>query len=104
MATGSANSRRQTITATAPFSPRKPREQSVSKRGESDKRALSSLGFFAERSLHTGEVADVAENNGNGRKQQERPLVRGRLVSSGPPIRFSALYRPRRIMSFSSKK
>ena len=31
-------------------------EQSVSKRGESDKRALYSLGFFAERSLHTGEV------------------------------------------------
>jgi hypothetical protein len=32
------------------------REQSVSKRGESDERALSSLGFFAGRSLHTGEV------------------------------------------------
>ena len=33
------------------------REQSVSKRGEGDKRYLYSLGFFAERSLHTGEVA-----------------------------------------------
>ncbi len=31
------------------------REQSVSKRGEGDKRALRSLGFFAERSLHTEE-------------------------------------------------
>jgi hypothetical protein len=32
------------------------REQSVPKRAEGDKRALSSMGFFAERSLHTGEV------------------------------------------------
>jgi hypothetical protein len=31
-------------------------EQSVSKRGEDDKRALYSFRFLAERSLHTGEV------------------------------------------------
>jgi len=39
------------------------REQSVSKRGEGDEGALYSLNCFAERSLHTGEVASVLDQD-----------------------------------------
>jgi hypothetical protein len=39
------------------------REQSVPKRAKGDKRALSSMGFFAERSLHTGEIASVLDQD-----------------------------------------